>query len=160
DEWNRHGRFRGLGAIWAAFVLLLAIGFITDNLKDYSRGTFLTQLLVTSLAQIVTRTLLWQVIREGRKRGNWRAAGIVMLKMPGVDRAANLHQQLTIRPDEILRSYELAPATGASSFEEFDNQIREIRRECRSLRIGAILISFDADNMELVTRAVSALSEL
>ena len=66
DEWNRHGRSRGLAAILAAFVILLAIGFISDNLKDYSRGTFLTQLLVCSLAQVVTRTCLWQIIQEGR----------------------------------------------------------------------------------------------
>jgi Undecaprenyl-phosphate glucose phosphotransferase len=160
-EWNRHGRSRGLGAIWAAFVLLLAIGFISDNLKEYSRGTFFTQLLVASLAQLITRTFLWQVIREGRIRGNWLAPGIVMLRMPGVDGAADLHKRLSIHPDEILRSYELAPiASGASALERFDNQIAEIRRECRSLKIDAILISFDADNMELVTRAVSALSEL
>jgi|SRR5215472_1357472 len=160
DEWNRHGRSRGLAAIVAALVLLLAIGFISDNLKDYSRGTFLAQLLVASLAQIVTRTCLWQVIREGRKRGTWLAPGIVMLRMPGVSRAADLHERLSIYPDEILRSYELAPATGGIPFDRFDSQIAEIRSECRLLKIDAILISFDADSMELVTRAVSALSEL
>ena len=161
DEWSRHSRLSGLGAIVLAFVLLLAIGFISDSLKDYSRGTFLTQLAVASLAQVVTRAVLWQFIQEARKRGRWHGPSIVVLTMPGADRADDLYQGLSVRHADILRCYDLpGAADGSSPFDRFDAQITEIQHECRRLRIDAILIDFDANDMELITRAVSMLSEL
>jgi Undecaprenyl-phosphate glucose phosphotransferase len=161
EEWSLHGRSRGLAAVVAAFVLLLAVGFISGNLKGYSRGTFLTALLVASLTQLVTRTILGRVIQEACKRGRWRIAGTMLLTMPGVDRALDLCARLSARHDEIHRHYELGRAAdGSPCMERLDAQIVEIRRECRALRVEAILIAFDTDNMELVTRAVSALSEL
>jgi Undecaprenyl-phosphate glucose phosphotransferase len=156
DEWNRQSCSRGLGAVALSFVLLLAIGFVSDSLSDYSRGTFLSQLVAALVAQIVTRTVLWEVIDGARRRGLWRGAGIVILRMRGVNRTADLSGRLGAQYGEILRSYDLGRADDVS----FDASIAEIRRECRTLKVDAILIVFDADNMELVTRAASAFSEL
>ncbi len=159
EEWNRRNFSRGLAAIALAFVFLLAIGFISDGLKEYSRGTFVTQLFVALAAQVITRAILWQTIDTARRRGLWRGAGMVMLTMPGVNQATDLRERLGTPHDEILRSYHLGHA-GDESLSQFDATISEIRHECRALKVDAILILFEADNMELVTRAVSALSEL
>jgi Undecaprenyl-phosphate glucose phosphotransferase len=161
DEWNRQGCSRGAGALALAFVLLLVIAFISDSLKGYSRAAFLGQLLVALLAQIVTRTILWQVIETARRRGRWRGAGMVILTMPSGNRAVDLRRRLGTRYDEVVRSYTLDPAGDKSCVDsQFDASIDEIRSECRTLKVGAVLIVFDGDNMELVTRAVSAFAEL
>jgi Undecaprenyl-phosphate glucose phosphotransferase len=159
DKWNRHGCSRGLGAIALAFIFLLAIGFISDSLKGYSRGAFLTQLLVALMTQVMTRTILWQVIDAARKRGLWRGAGMVMLTLPGVNRSTDLHASLGTPRDEVLRSYHLTQE-GDQSLSRFEARIAEIRHECRVLKVAAILIIFDADNMELVARTAAALAEL
>jgi Undecaprenyl-phosphate glucose phosphotransferase len=159
DKWNRHACSRGLGAIALAFIFLLAIGFISDSLKGYSRGAFLTQLLVALMTQVMTRTILWQIIDAARKRGLWRGAGMVMLTLPGVDRGTDLHASLGTPHDEVLRSYHLAQ-DGEQSLGRFEARITEIRHECRALKVDAILIIFDADNMELVARTAAALAEL
>lgn len=157
-EWNQHSMIRGLGTIGLAFTFLLAIGFVTDTIGGYSRGTFLTQLAVGALAQVVTRTGLWQVIDQARKRGRWRRAGVVMLTLPGANCADDLNDRLSTKRQEIFRSYKLFSTKEAGT--RPDGQIAEIQRECRMLRVDAVLIVFDADDMELVKRVVSAFSEL
>ena len=119
----------------------------------------MAQLFVALVAQLVTRTILWQIIDAARRRGVWRGPGMVMLMMPGVNRTTNLRERLGTPYHEIRRSFDLG-RSGNKSISQFDADIVEIRRECRALKVDAILIIFDADNMELVTRAASALSEL
>jgi Undecaprenyl-phosphate glucose phosphotransferase len=159
EEWNRRNFSRGLAAIALAFVFLLAVGFISDALKGYSRGTFVAQLFAALAAQVLSRAILWQVIDTARRRGLWRGAGIVMLAMPGVNQTTDLCERLGTPHDEILRSYHLGHL-GDKSLGRFDDAVGEIRDECRALRVDTILILFEADNMELVTRVVSSLSEL
>lgn len=161
DEWSQLGRSRGLATVAAAFVLLLAVGFLTDDLTGYSRGTFVVQLAVAALAQVVTRTILWQFIYEARKRKRWQGAGRVMLIMPGVNWTPEVRRCLSMQCDDVLKCYELdyVPSGLPVSF-WLESRLEKIKGECRALQIGVILIVFDADNMNLVTRVASALSEL
>jgi Undecaprenyl-phosphate glucose phosphotransferase len=157
-KWNEHNLSRGVAVVGLAFVLLLTIGFVVDDLGGYSRGTFLVQLVCAILAQVITRTILWQVIDQARVRGQWRQAGMVMLIMPG---ATDMREQLSPRYERILRSYDLGRAVQRSpDASDVEAQLAKIRAECRTLSIDAVLIVFDADNMAFVTRAVSALCEL
>jgi Undecaprenyl-phosphate glucose phosphotransferase len=155
-EWNEQSRSRGVAAVGLAFVFLFAVGYLVDNLEGYSRGTFLAQLVCALLAQIVARTILWQVIDQARRRGNWQRASVAVLIMPGAQRAADVHERLSTRYERIQRCYDL----GSAGHDALETQLAEIRDECRTLRIDAVLIVFDADNMAFVTRAVSAISEL
>lgn len=160
-EWNQHSRSRGLAAVGLAFLFMLTLGFTIDSLDGYSRGTFMTQLVVASVAQLVTRTILWQVVDHARRRGNWRRAGMVVLTMPGANRATDMGGRLSTRCEEILRCYDLGAAIDESFLlEGLDRRLVEIARECRILQVDAVLILFDADNMRVVARVVSALSEL
>lgn len=158
-EWNEHGRSRGGAAIGLAFVLLLTIGFVVDNLDGYSRGTFLAQLLAALFGQITVRTILWQVIDHVRWRGQWRRESMAVLIMPGAGRIGDVRERLSARHDQIVRCYNL-PDGRAVGRVSFDAQLAKIRRECRMLRVDAVLILFGADNMKVVTNSVAALSEL
>jgi Undecaprenyl-phosphate glucose phosphotransferase len=134
---------------------------VGDELSGYSRGTFVVQLVCALVAQMVTRTILWQVVDQARVRGQWRQAGMVMLIMPGVYPATDVRERLSTRYERILRSYDLGrPARRSSHASDVDDQLAKIRAECRTLSIDAVLIVFDADNMAFVARAVSALSEI
>jgi Undecaprenyl-phosphate glucose phosphotransferase len=160
-KWNEHNRSRGVAVVGLAFALLLTTGFLVDGLGGYSRGTFLVQLVCALIAQVVTRTILWQVIDQARLRGQWRQAGMVMLIMPGVYQTTDIRERLSTRYERILRSYDLGRAVRRSpDASDVEAQLAKIRAECRTLSIDAVLIVFDADNMALVARAVSALSEL
>jgi Undecaprenyl-phosphate glucose phosphotransferase len=158
-EWNEHGRSRGGAAILLACMLLLTSEFVLDNLDDYSRGTFLSQTMAALFGQITARTILWQVIDHVRWRGQWRRESMAVLVMPGVGRIGDVRERLSVRQDQIVRCYDLpdAPSLEPGSF---DAQLKEIRRECRTLHIDAVLILFGADNMAVVTNTVAALSEL
>ncbi|WP_199085321.1 exopolysaccharide biosynthesis polyprenyl glycosylphosphotransferase [Bosea sp. ASV33] len=160
-EWNRHGCSRGCAALGLSFVMLLAAGYLTDNLDDYSRGTFLAQLLATLLGQVTTRATLWVVIDRVRRHGQWRCGNLVVLAMPGAPGAASIRAGLAARHERILRWFELpsmrSRTSGSASLEV---QLSAIRNECRSLPIDAVLIVFGSDSMQIVTNTVEALSEL
>jgi len=160
-EWNEHSRSRGGAAISLSFVILLTIGYVTDNLHDYSRGTFLAQLVAALLGQIAIRAVLWQVIDHVRWRGQWRRESMVVLIMPGAQGVGDIRARLAARHEHILRWYDFPSASqqagGSASLEV---QLSEIRRECRALPIDAVLVLFGSDNMEVVAETVGALSEL
>ncbi len=160
-HWNQHSCSRGSAALGLSFVILLAVGYLTGNLDDYSRGTFLAQLLATLLGQITIRTVLWQVVDRVRWHGQWRRGSMVVLVMPGVRDVGPVRAGVTARYEHILRWYDLASAPGgAEGSTSLEAQLSEIRRECRALPIDAVLILFDSDNMEVVSNIVGALSEL
>ena len=158
-EWNEHSRSRGGAALGLAFVFLLTTGFVADELDDYSRGTFLAQLLAALFGQITVRTILWQVIDHVRWRAQWRRESMAVLVMPGAGRIGDVRERLSVRHDQIVRCYNL-PGGRSLGPASFDAQLTKIRRECRMLHIDAVLILFGADNMAVVTYAVAALSEL
>ena len=160
-EWNEHCRSRGGAAIGLAFAFLLTIGFVVDNLDGYSRGTFIAQLIAALVAQITARTILWQVVNQARQRGRWRRESMAVLIMPGARGIGDVQGRLSARHEQIVRTYNLPSMSDRlEGGEVLDAQLAEIRRECRTLRIDAILILFGADNMGVVTHAVAALLEL
>jgi Undecaprenyl-phosphate glucose phosphotransferase len=144
-----------------AFALLLTLGYVFQNLDDYSRGTFIAQFVSSLLAQITTRMILWQVVDQVRRHGHWQSESMAVLIMPGARGIVNLPERLSARSEQIVRFYDLPSVSDhPASNDSFDEQLSKIRRECRTLRIGAVLIMFGADNMKVVTSAVAALSEL
>ena len=160
-EWNEHGRSRGSAAVGLAFAFLLTIGFAADNLAGYSRGTFIAQLIAALVAQVTARMILWQVVDQARRRGRWRHESMAVLIMPGAYGIGDIHGNLPARREQIVRAYSLPSISDRpESVRMLDAQLAEIRRECRALRIDAILILFGADNMGVVSRAVAELSEL
>lgn len=160
-EWNEHSRSRGGAAIGLAFVFLLTIGYVTGNLDDYSRGTFIAQLVATLSGQITIRTILWLVIDHVRWRGQWRGERMAVLIMPGARGIGDIRERLLARPEQVVRWYRFPLVSHLSAgSNSLDVQLSAIRRECRTLRIDAVLILFGSDNMSVVTNAVAALSEL
>lgn len=160
-EWNEHSRSRGGAALGLAFMFLLTIGYVTNNLDEYSRGTFIAQLVVTLLGQITARTLLWLMIDRVRTRGHLRRERMAVLIMPGARGISEARQRLSARDKQVVRWYTLPAAWGPSAGRNsLEAQLSAIRRECRMLRIDAVLILFGPDNMGIVTNTVAALSEL
>jgi len=160
-EWNEHSRSRGGAALGLAFVFLLTIGYVANGLDDYSRGTFIAQLVATLLGQVTARTILWRIIDRARWRGQWRRESMAVLVMPGARAVGDVRQRLLARHEQVLRWYRLPSVSNRSNGKNsFDAQLSTIRRECRMLRIDAVLILFGSDNMGVVTNAVAALSEL
>lgn len=160
-EWDEHNRSRGGVAICLAFVFLLTFGYVTNSLEGYSRGTFIAQLLAALLGQITIRTILWLVIDHVRWRGQWGHESMAVLIMPGARGVGDVHQRLSARHEQVVRWYKLPSTTGRQAGRgSFDMQMATIRRECRTLRIDAVLILFGSDNMKVVTNTVAALSEL
>ncbi len=160
-QWNEHSCSRGGAALGLSFVALLTIGYLTNSLGGYSRGTFLAQLLATLLGQIAIRAGLRQVIDRVRWHGLWRRESMVVLVMPGARGVGHVRARLAARYEHILRWYDFPSVPdGAGRSASLEVQLSAIRRECRVLPIDAVLILFGSDNMEVVSNTVETLSEL
>ena len=161
QEWNEHSRSRGGATIVLSFVILLAIGYATNSLDGYSRGTFFAQLVATLLGQIAIRAVLWQVIDHVRLNAQWRRESMAVLVMPGARDVGDIRARLAIRQEHVVRWIDFPSVSdrinGSASLEV---QLSEIRSECRALPIDAVLVLFGADNMDVVSHTVEALSEL
>jgi Undecaprenyl-phosphate glucose phosphotransferase len=152
-EWNQYALHRGALALGLAFVFLLAFMFVTGTVTSYSRGTFVAQLALALPVQIITRALLWRAVEVARRRGYWSAPGVVVVAFPGVAKPQWMLEQLSSRQEEIRQIHHLEADC-------VDAQLRTILHDSRTLQCDCMLILFDADSMNAVSRAVDALSEL
>ena len=160
-QWNEQSRSRGSAALALSFIMLLTIGYLSNSLGGYSRGTFVAQLLTTLLIQIAVRTALWQVIDRVRWHGRWRRENMAVLIMPGARETGHMRARLAARHEHILRWYDFPSAPGGAHEDaSLEVQLLAIRRECRALPIDAVLVLFGSDNMEVVSHTVETLSEL
>ena len=161
-NWNERGTSRGLAAVALAFIFLLVLGFFSNTTEGYPRELLLIQLLTGLSVQLITRAALRQVADEAQRRGSWCRASIVMLSLPGANWTGDMQSWLSRPPEALLHSYKIVPTTDDPypSLNQFDGQIAQIKRECRMLAVGVIVIAFDKINMDFVARAVSAFSEL
>lgn len=162
-EGGRRELMHGARALALAFAVLLVAGFVSDTIETYSRGTFLTQLSVAIPAQIVTRFVLIEFVDRARRQGQWSQCDVAMLVLPGAGEPGELLDRLSVRREDILQLYALQPGNGQESSSQgsgISRQLVKIQQDCRAARVDVVLIVFDADSMELVTEAVSALSEL
>lgn len=160
-EWNEHSRSRGGAALCLAFMFLLTFGYVTNNLEEYSRGTFIAQLIVTLFGQLAARTFLWLMIGHVRRSGHLCRERMAVLVMPGARGIDEARQRLSARDKQVVRWYTISTGSDRSAGRAaLAAQLSAIRRECRMLRIDAVLVLFGPDNMGIVTDAVAALSEL
>jgi Undecaprenyl-phosphate glucose phosphotransferase len=152
-EWNQQAPYRGALALALAFVFLLAFMFLTGTVTSYSRGTFVAQLAFALPVEITARTILWRAVEITRRRGYWSLPGVVVLVFPGVEKPRRLLERLSSRQEEIRQIHYLAR-------DRVDAQLKNILRDSRTLQCDSMLLLFDADGMNAITRAVDALSEL
>lgn len=152
-EWNQQALHRGAIALALAFVFLLAFMFLTGTVTSYSRGTFVAQLALALPVAMTARTILWRAVEITRRRGYWSPPGVVVLIFPGVEKPQRLLERLSSRQEEIRQVHHLKR-------DRVDAQLKNILRDSRTLQCDSVLLLFDADGMNAISRAVDALSEL
>jgi Undecaprenyl-phosphate glucose phosphotransferase len=152
-ERNMHPARRSLLALIVAFVLILTVLFLTGNIRHYSRGTLFAQLLSTLPVVATVRTILWRGINRAQNRGGWMLPGVVVLVFPGVEKPMLLLERLSIRQVAVRQIHYLESGSA-------DAQLKAISQDSRALQCESVLLLFNSDGVNAVTRAVNALSEM
>jgi Undecaprenyl-phosphate glucose phosphotransferase len=152
-ERNMHPALRSLLALIVAFVLILTVLFLTGNIRHYSRGTLFAQLLSTLPVVATVRTILWRGINRAQNRGGWMLPGVVVLVFPGVEKPMLLLERLSIRQVAVRQIHYLESGSA-------DAQLKAISQDSRALQCESVLLLFNSDGVNAVTRAVNALSEM
>jgi exopolysaccharide biosynthesis polyprenyl glycosylphosphotransferase len=101
----------------------------------------------------IVRTILWRGIDRAQTRGRWKLPGVLVLVFPGVEKPRPLLERLSSRREVVRQIYYLESANT-------DAQLRAILRDSRALQCESVLLLFNSDGVNAVTRAVNTLSEM
>ena len=160
--WNENGIQRGAVALVIAFVVFLTVLFLTDTIADYSRGTFVTQFLLTLPAQMAARGCLGRAVSRARKRGAGTGPGMVVLILPGVRNSSELLSLLPAYSEPKYGLYEvrMSDVELSGGSEVLEAQLTRIQDDCRRFRCDTVLVVCETDQLELINRTLFALWEL
>jgi Undecaprenyl-phosphate glucose phosphotransferase len=160
DKWSHRGISRGAGAVTLAFVFFLALSFLFKVAEDYSRGTFLSQIAAVIPALVLARIVIAEHFKRSFRAGTYQARGIVVLSLDGNDSSTELAEKICETPDRIVKwnnldSGQLGPV-GGDLPDATAARLSKICSECRKLRADAVVIVFDAINLDRIARVVEA----
>jgi Undecaprenyl-phosphate glucose phosphotransferase len=163
-KWNEHGISRGIGALALAFVFFLAFGFFFKLADDYSRGTFLSQLLIVIPTVILTRVILAEQLKRAFRLGLYQGRGVIVVSFAGAGPFTPLAETICEEPDKIVTWHNLDVAqlgsVGSPLSDAVVGKLSALQAECRNLRADSIVVIFDAVNLDRIAHIVEAFYEL
>ena len=107
DKWRKDGISRALGAIALAFAFFLSFVFIFDLDVYFSRGTFLSQLVLVSASIAITRVILVQRLERATQSGGLQGRGIIVISLVADSALGDYASKLCTASDKIVNSYAL-----------------------------------------------------
>jgi len=163
EKWTKDGISRAIVAIISSFSIFLSLVFLFEWGSYFSRGAFLTQLVLVTVAIVFVRVILVQRFERAAQAGQLQGMGIVVISFAVTNHLSNYVSRLCSSSDQIVHSYDIDVSKFSS--EKSRNRalavkIRQIRNECRKPGIDLIVVIYDAMNRTDVVKVVEAFYEL
>lgn len=162
EKWGKEGVQRALGAMGVAFACFLSFIFIFDLGAYFSRGTFLSQLVLVSAAIAVARVVLVQQLEYAVRSGRMRGRGIALISFAPND-VSKYASGVCSALDEIVSSHTVfvPPFTSDRKRKRAAiEKLERIRDECRKSGVDVAAVIYDAPNADLAQIAVEILYEM
>jgi Undecaprenyl-phosphate glucose phosphotransferase len=149
----------GFATVALAFSFLLSTMFLLKLTDEYSRGSFLFQLLGVSVVVLGGRAILSLRIRSAVASGFLEARRVVLIGDP--IRCAQLAKRLHPCGIQAVGAFS-SPASGdgGDSATDLERSARILVDACRSLGMQDILVLAESDDWPRTVRLVNLLSEL
>lgn len=164
EKWARRGISRGVGAVALAFVFFLSFNFLFKIADDYSRGTFLLQIVMVFPALLVTRTLLTLQVERAIAAGRLQGRRLVVVSLIKGGQHTALAKRLGETPDKIIRWYNSAvdfPGFhGSNVTAAFRDRLSALRDECRKNGADTVIIVFNTADLPQIGGIIETFYEL
>lgn len=154
--------WNGIGAVALSFSFLLSAIFLLKFGEDYSRGSFLFQIVCVSATVIGVRAICYSWIRSAIASGAIEARHVVLIG--DATRCAQFSDRLkasAIQSVAVFRS----PWQGDGSFagngkDTYDRKVRKLIEACRTIRPDEVIVLATHDDLPKTMNLASSLSEL
>jgi len=152
----------GIGAVGLAFSLLLSTIFLLRLTEDYSRGTFIFQVVFVGVAVIAVRAIAYSRLRSAIASGAVEARHVILIG--DVTRCAQFSNRLRTSAVETVASFrfpwDLGVTTGSNSTDLFDQKIGTLTEACRKIHPDDVIILATQEELPRAMGLTHYLSEL
>jgi Undecaprenyl-phosphate glucose phosphotransferase len=152
----------GIGAVGLAFALLLSTIFLLRLTEDYSRGTFIFQVVFVGVAVTAVRAITYSRLRSAIASGAVEARHVILIG--DVTRCAQFSNRLRTSAIETVASFrfpwDLGVTTGSNSTDPFDQKIGTLTEACRKIRPDDVIILATQEELPRAMGLTHYLSEL
>ena len=152
----------GIGAVGLAFSLLLSTIFLLRLTEDYSRGTFIFQLVFVGVAVTAVRAIVYSKLRSAIASGAVEARHVILIG--DVTRCAQFSNRLRTSAVETVASFrfpwDLGVTTESNSTDLFDQKIGTLTEACRKIRPDDVIILATQEELPRAMGLTHYLSEL
>lgn len=152
----------GIGAVGLAFSLLLSTIFLLKITEDYSRGTFIFQVVFVGVAVTAVRAITYSRLRSAIASGAVEARHLVLIG--DVTRCAQFGNRLRTSAIETVASFrfpwDLDVTTGSNSTDPFDQKIGKLAEACRRIRPDDVVILATQEELPRAMGLINYLTEL
>ena len=152
----------GIGAVGLAFSLLLSTIFLLKIAEDYSRGTFIFQVVFVGVAVTTVRVITYSRLRSAIASGAVEARHLVLIG--DVTRCAQFSNRLRTSAIETVASFrfpwDLDVTTGSNSTDALDQKIGKLAEACRRIRPDDVVILATHEELPRAMGLIDYLTEL
>ena len=152
----------GLGAVGLAFSLFLSTIFLLKIAEDYSRGTFIFQLISVGLAVTATRAISYSWLRSAIASGAVEARHVVLIG--DATRCAQFSDRLrkyAVQTEASFRfPWDLDVTTGGNDADPTDQKVRKLIAACRAICPDDVVVLASQEELPKTMGLTSSLSEL
>jgi Undecaprenyl-phosphate glucose phosphotransferase len=154
--------WNGIGAVGLSFSTLLSVVFLLKIAEDYSRGTFLFQIVCVTVAVLVVRTITYSWIRSLITSGAIEARHVILIGE--AKRCVQFSKRLKASAIQTVGSFRLPWLDGAKTTRNSTNpagqNIQQLIEACRALGPDDIILLAGQDELPKTMGLSSSLSEL
>ncbi len=152
----------GIGAVGLAFSLLLSTIFLLKIAEDYSRGTFIFQVVSVGVAITAVRAISYWRLRSAIASGAVDARHVVLVG--DATRCAQFSDRLRISAIESVASFrfpwDLDVTTEGVGADPPDRKVRKLIEACRTIRPDDVIVLATQEQLPKAMGLTSSLSEL
>jgi len=152
----------GIGAVGLAFSLLLSTIFLLKIAEDYSRGTFIFQVICVGVAVIAVRAISYSWLRSAIASGAIEARHVVLIG--DASRCAQFGDRLRTNAIQSVASYRFPwdhdVTIRGGDADSTDQKVRKLIEACRAIRPDEVIVLADQEELPKAMDLASTLSEL
>jgi Undecaprenyl-phosphate glucose phosphotransferase len=150
----------GIGAVGLAFSLLLSTIFLLKIAEDYSRGTFVFQVVCVGVAISVVRAISYSWLRSSIASGRIEARHVVLIG--DQERCAKFSDRLKESAIQSVASFRFPwdLDTTTKSDDALDQRLRKLIEACRTIRPDDVIVLAAQEELPKAMGLTSSLKEL
>ena len=150
--------WNGIGTIGLAFSIFLTILFLTKLAEDYSRGTFVFQVIGVSVAVLCLRAAFYSWVQTAIASNRVEARRAILVGQE--NQCFKFSKRLKDNGIQTVGSFRLPKCPPINKTNSVPSTIRELIDRCRSLRPDEIVILAENEDMPKTFQLASYFSEL